>query len=281
MSSNSGILQIVATPLGNPGDLSPRAREALSHADGVLAEDTRRAGLLFARWGLTPPPFTSLHDHNEEERLAGILERLRAGERLALISDAGTPLLSDPGFRLVRACREQGLRVSPVPGPFAAAAALCACGLPPQPFVFLGFAPRKAGERRAFFRPFADLAASLVFYERKDRLPATLKAAAEVLGPREGCIARELTKVHEEFLSFRLDSPDDLPHDLLGEITVLLGPPPQGARSPEAVVDKILAEEEAAGGGAREAARRARERTRGWTARELYGRLQGRGRTRP
>ncbi|MDL2216435.1 16S rRNA (cytidine(1402)-2'-O)-methyltransferase [Desulfovibrio sp. OttesenSCG-928-M14] len=275
MSSKPGTLWIVATPLGNPGDLSLRARELLGSVDGVLAEDTRRSGQLFSRCGITPPPFTRLHDHNEEESLARITARLLAGEQLALVSDAGTPLLSDPGFRLVRACRQLGLRVAPLPGPFAAAAALSACGLPPQPFVFLGFAPRKAGERLAFFQPFAQIAATLVFYERKDRIQATLKAAASVLGPREGCIARELTKVHEEFLPFRLEAPDSLPLDLLGEMTVIIGPPEAVVRTSLADMDALLAAEVKRGGGARAVARRAKERSSGWTAREIYARVQG------
>ena len=156
MSSNSGTLWIVATPLGNPGDLSPRAREVLETADGILAEDTRRAGLLLSRCGLNvTTPFTSFHDHNEEARLPQVLELLQAGKTLALVSDAGTPLLSDPGYRLVRACRKAGIRVSPVPGPSAPVAALSASGLPPQPFVFLGFLPRKKAEQEAALRPYA------------------------------------------------------------------------------------------------------------------------------
>lgn len=246
----------------------------LSAVDGVLAEDTRRAGRLFALCGLSPPPFTSLHDHNEDERLDGLLARLRAGEQLALVSDAGTPLLSDPGFRLVRACRKEGIAVSPLPGPFAAAAALSACGLPPQPFVFLGFAPRKANERRAFFLPFADLAVTLVFYERKDRLRATLTVAGDLLGAREGCLAREITKTHEEFIFFRLPELEGLPDEPLGEITVIIGPPEARARSTDEEVDALLREEGASGIGAREAARRVQERSRGWTRKEIYGRLQ-------
>lgn len=274
MSSSSGILWIVATPLGNPGDLSPRARQVLTEADGVLAEDTRRAGLLFSRWGLAAPHFTSFHEHNESERHDGVLALLRQGRNLALISDAGTPLLSDPGFRLVRACREEGIRVSPVPGPFAPATALCACGLAPQPFVFLGFAPRKKGERESFFAPFAALAASLVFFERRDRLPATLAVAGKVLGQREICIARELTKTHEEFIFLNLDEAAELSQDLLGEITVVIGPPLAGARTSEAELERIAAEERKAGGGARETARRVKERVRGWSGKEIYRHMQ-------
>lgn len=274
MSSNSGTLWIVATPLGNPGDLSARARTVLSAVSGILAEDTRRAGALLARCGLVPPPFFSFHDHNEEARLPLVLARLQEGRDLALISDAGTPLLSDPGYRLVRACRDAGIRVSPVPGPSAPVTALCASGLPPYPFAFLGFAPRKEAEREAFFAPYAALPLTLVFFERKDRLAATLAEARALLGAREVCIARELTKEHEEFLFFRLEDCAALPETLLGEITVILGPPEQAMRSADDVADAVLAAESAAGGGAREAARRAQARLRGWTRKELYQRLQ-------
>lgn len=274
MSSNSGTLWIVATPLGNPGDLSPRAREVLSGVDGVLAEDTRRTGQLLARCNVACAGFTSLHDHNEEERLPSLLARLKEGKSLALVSDAGTPLLSDPGYRLVRACRREGIKVSPVPGPSAPVAALSASGLPPQPFAFLGFLPRKRAERRAMFAPFADLGITLVFFERKDRLPDSLADALAVLGPREACVARELTKTYEEFLFFPLEDHASFAADLLGEITVLLGPPMRGARSLPDEVDAVLAEEAALGDKARETARRAQCRLQGWSVKELYQRLR-------
>ena len=277
MSLNSGILWIVATPLGNPGDLSPRARETLAAVDGILAEDTRRAGLLLARCGIEPPVFTSLHDHNEAERVETVLGWLREGKQLALVSDAGTPLLSDPGFRLVRACRKAGIAVSPVPGPAAPLAALSACGLPPQPFVFLGFPPRKESERLSFFSPYASLPATLVFFERKDRLRSTLDAARRTLGNREGCIARELTKTFEEFIPFSLDALDAVPTELLGEITVVLGPPAGDFRTDDAEVDRIIAAEKRQGGKPRELARRVHLRVCGWNAKELYQRILDNG----
>ncbi|MDR2891749.1 MAG: 16S rRNA (cytidine(1402)-2'-O)-methyltransferase [Deltaproteobacteria bacterium] len=220
----SGRLWVVATPLGNPGDLSPRAREVLAAVDCVLAEDTRRSGLLLAACGVKAAGFMSLHEHNEQSRLKTILAELQQGRNFALVSDAGTPLLSDPGYRLVRACREQGILVSPLPGPSAPLAALSAAGLPPQPYVFLGFPPRKAGEVRKFFRPYLALPATIAFFERKDRLKNTLELLYELCGDREICIARELTKTHEEFILTELAKFGELP-ELLGEITVLLGPP--------------------------------------------------------
>ena len=278
MSSNSGTLWIVATPLGNPGDLSPRAREVLESADGILAEDTRRAGLLLSRCALAvTAPFTSLHDHNEEARLPQVLEWLHAGKNLALISDAGTPLLSDPGYRLVRACRAAGIRVSPVPGPSAPLAALSASGLPPQPFVFLGFLPRKRSEQEAVLKSYAALPVTLVLFERKDRLAATLAVAAAVLGPREGCIARELTKTYEEFLLFSLDDLSTLPEDLLGEITVIIGPPSGAERDTKETVRALIEAEKAGGLRDKEAARRVKEQVRGWSGKEIYQLMQSAG----
>ena len=270
MSSNSGKLWIVATPLGNPGDLSPRARDVLSRAHRVLAEDTRRTGRLLAECGVETNGFFSLHDHNEEERIPGIIALLREGHNLALVSDAGTPLLSDPGFRLVRACRNEGLAVSPVPGPSAPAAALSACGIPPLPYAFLGFPPRKQGEREAFFAPYRDLPLTLVFFERKDRLRETLAQAARLLGPREGCIARELTKPFEELILFRLEEYTTAPEDLLGEITVVLGPPLGNGRDGEERVRAAIAEENAKGGKAKEVAARVQTLVRGWSRKEIY-----------
>lgn len=272
MSLNSGTLWIVATPLGNPGDLSPRAREVLGSAHGILAEDTRKTGALFSRCGVKAAAFTSFHDHNEQSRLPQVLAWLKEGRNLALVSDAGTPLLSDPGYRLVRACRNEGIPVSPIPGPSAPLAALSASGLPPHPFVFLGFAPRKASEREALFAPYAALPATLIFFERKDRLSATLQSAFKVLGTREACVARELTKPYEEFLFFPLEEYAALP-DLLGEITVILGPPSALKRSPLQEVDRVLKDEAAQGGRRKDAVQRAQERLAGWSAKELYGRL--------
>ncbi|EPR41681.1 Ribosomal RNA small subunit methyltransferase I [Desulfovibrio sp. X2] len=266
-------LYVVATPIGNAADLSPRAAGVLAGADMILAEDTRRAGLLLKRLGIAGNRFVSFHDHNEAERLPQVLGHLRAGGSAALVSDAGTPLLSDPGYRLVGACREEGIRVSPVPGPCSFVAALSAAGLPPQPFVFLGFLPRSAGDVRKTLAPFAALPATLAFFERKSRLAASLGLAHEVLGERTVCVARELTKVHEEFILGELSAlARDCP-DVLGEITVLVGPPRAPGEASEDDIEAVLAEEAARGGKPREVARRAAARLPGTTAKELYGRL--------
>ncbi len=266
-------LYIVATPIGNAADLGPRAAAVLAGADAVLAEDTRRSGQLLARLGIQARRFVSFHEHNEAERLGQVLDVLRGGGTVALVSDAGTPLLSDPGYRLVAACRAEGLRVSPVPGPCSFVAALSAAGLPPQPFVFLGFLPRGAGAVRSLLAPYAALPATLAFFERKSRLRASLGLAREVLGERRACIARELTKVHEEFILGSLDGLSRDCPELLGEITVLVGPPEAPAPAGEADVDAVLAEESARGGKPREVARRAAARLPGVSAKDLYERL--------
>ena len=236
MPLTSARLWLVATPLGNPGDLSPRAVETLTRADLILAEDTRRAGNLLAAAQVAPKRLLSFHEHNETDRLPQVLEALCQGQVVALISDAGMPVLSDPGFHLVRACRAEGLPVSCVPGPCAEATAVAASGLPPQPYVFLGFLPRKPGDLRRILGQYARLPATLVFFERKDRLRASLDAAAECLGPRQVCVAREMTKTYEEFLLGRLDDPAFCQEDLLGEITVVIGPPEEIPASPDAEI---------------------------------------------
>ena len=268
--SRTGRLLVAATPLGNPDDLTPRVRRALGTVALVLAEDTRRAGLQFKRWGLSPAGrLLSFYDHNEDARIPQVLEALERGEDVALISDAGTPILSDPGYRLVRACREAGVEVSPLPGPCAPVAALSACGLPPLPFVFLGFLPRKAGDVRRVLEPYAALPATLVFFERKNRLAVTLDIAAEVLGPRQVCLARELTKDHEQFIVFDLPE-TPLPGELRGELTVVVGPPSQNAvMSAEELRERIRAERKV-GGRVKDIAKRVAAGAAGWTAKSVY-----------
>ena len=277
-------LYVVATPIGNDADLSPRARDVLLRAHAVLAEDTRRSGLLFARLGIDRKAqhegfkgFLSLHEHNEAGRIPQVLEMLDQGQAVALISDAGTPVLADPGYRLVRACRLAGLKVSPVPGPSAPAAALSACGLPPAPYTFFGFLPRQKGEVKRLFARHAATGATLVFFERKDRLVATLALAAECLGDREFAICRELTKHYEEFILGRLGAIEPERLAVLGEVTVVLGPEPLGGPglaldAPD--VDTVLAEELARGGKPREVARRVTERVPGLSVKEAYALLQ-------
>ncbi|MEM1438948.1 MAG: 16S rRNA (cytidine(1402)-2'-O)-methyltransferase [Pseudomonadota bacterium] len=196
-----GRLEVVATPIGNLGDASTRMREALAAADLVVAEDTRRTGRLLTQFGVDRPLF-ALHDHNEAEVVPGLIARMRDGARLALVSDAGTPAISDPGFRLVRAALAEGLRVSPVPGAVALIAALSVSGLPTDRFAFEGFPPAKAKARLASFQALADEPRTLVFYEAVHRIEASLRDAVTAFGAgRPAFLARELTKMHEQCVS--------------------------------------------------------------------------------
>lgn len=199
----AGKLLVVATPIGNLDDLSPRARAAFAIADLVACEDTRHTGRLLAHLGIKKP-LVSLHEHNERQRLPRLLADLREGKTIAVASDAGTPLLSDPGFLLIREAAAEGVRIEPIPGPSALLAALVASGLPPYPFTFAGFPPPKAGKRRTFYRGWADLGHTLVFFESPHRLLASLEDALAELGDRPVAIGRELTKMHEEVLRGRL-----------------------------------------------------------------------------
>ena len=275
MPLNANRLWIVATPLGNPGDLSPRAREVLASADLVLAEDTRRTARLLRECGIETRRLLSFHDHNEAERQEGVLRLLREGQCVALVSDAGTPLLADPGYRLVRACRKEGLAVSPLPGPSAPVAALSAAGIPPLPHSFLGFLPRDASGRDALFTAFAHVPGALIFFERKDRLKESLAQAARILGPRELAVCRELTKEHEDFIVGRLEDSDQLPDELLGEITVVVGPPEHTQRTPREEVLLLANAELAQGGKPRQIARRVQDAVRGWSGKEIYALLTG------
>ncbi|MDR3358268.1 MAG: 16S rRNA (cytidine(1402)-2'-O)-methyltransferase [Desulfovibrio sp.] len=269
----SSRLWVVATPLGNPGDFSPRAREILAGVDAILAEDTRRAARLCAGHGILPRRLLSFFEHNEEKRTEEALRLLKEGRSLALISDAGTPLLADPGYRLVRACRRGGIAVSPLPGPSAPAAALSAAGIPPLPYTFLGFPPRDAAGRKALFTAFAAMPGSLVFFERRDRLRASLAVAREIFGPRELAICRELTKTHEEFILTRLERAAELPEELPGELTIIIGPPESVERPPEREIRRLIAAvpaEERRRLKPRELARRLRDTAPGWSVKEIY-----------
>jgi 16S rRNA (cytidine1402-2'-O)-methyltransferase len=192
-----GRLQVVATPIGNMGDVSARARQALETAAAVAAEDTRHTGALLQALGIARP-LLSLHAHNETQRVPEILARLAAGETIALVSDAGTPLLSDPGYELVRAAVAAGIDVEAIPGPSAITTALAVAGLPVSRFCFEGFLPSRERERRAHLAQLADEPRTLVFFEAPHRITATLAdLAAELGNDRRAVVARELTKAHE------------------------------------------------------------------------------------
>ena len=275
----------MATPIGNLGDLSPRALGALRDADAVLCEDTRVTGGLLARHSVAAP-MLPLHDHNEDEQTPRVLARLRGGERLALVSDAGTPLVSDPGYRLVRAAIAEGLAVGAVPGPNAAVMALTLSGLPPQPFLFLGFLPPRAGPRAAALAGVraaerAGLSATLVLYEAPHRLPEALAAMAEAFGAeRPAAVARELTKRFEEVRRGTLAelAAHYSHHAARGEVAVVVGPAPAEATG-EAELDAKLGEALAAGMSVRDAAASVAEAT-GLPRRQVYARALEFGRSR-
>jgi 16S rRNA (cytidine1402-2'-O)-methyltransferase len=188
---------VISTPIGNLGDLSPRARDELAAAELVAAEDTRRTGQLLTTLGLSRP-LVSLHEHNETERIVELLEKLRAGARIALVSDAGTPLLSDPGFELVRRVAQEGMPVVAVPGPSAITAALSIAGLPTERFTFEGFLPARLAERRARIAELRHESRTLVFFEAPHRIAESLEDLATGFGAaRRAAVARELTKVFE------------------------------------------------------------------------------------
>jgi len=196
-----GNLYLVSTPIGNLGDISMRARDILATVDKIACEDTRITGKLLARLGLNKP-LISYREENENRLAPTLAAKLYSGESIALVADAGTPVLSDPGFRLVRECRRLNLPVTPIPGPFAASTALAASGLPTDGFLFAGFLPQKRAARRQFFQKYRDFNYTLVLYESTHRIGKFLEDAEFILGgERTICLARELTKVHETFLT--------------------------------------------------------------------------------
>jgi 16S rRNA (cytidine1402-2'-O)-methyltransferase len=203
MSQTKGTLYLVATPIGNLEDITRRALRVLAEVDLVACEDTRRTRALLEHFQIKART-VSYHEHNERERAVELADALEGGASVAVVSDAGTPALSDPGFRLVRACIERGLTVVPVPGPSALLAALTASGLPTDEFYFGGFLPPRTHARRQKLEPLRDLRATLVFYEAPHRIAQTLADACAILGEREAVVARELTKLHEEFARGRL-----------------------------------------------------------------------------
>jgi len=236
----NGRLQVIATPIGNLADLSERARAALAQADVIAAEDTRHTAALLKTLGLSKP-LISLHEHNELQRADALLARLAAGETVALVSDAGMPLLSDPGFTLVRRAVRAGVAVSVVPGPSAITAALAVAALPTDRFCFEGFLPARERERRARLAALAQERRTLVFFEAPHRIAATLADMAALLGAeRDAVVARELTKAHETIyrgtlreLARRAESEENFAR---GEITLVV----HGAAAVESAVDELL-----------------------------------------
>jgi len=269
-----GVLYVVATPIGNLEDVTLRALRVLGEVDLIAAEDTRRTRALLAHHGITRP-LTSYYDAVERRRAPAIIERLRQGERVALVSDAGTPGLADPGYHLVRGALAAGVAVVPVPGPSAVTALLSVAGLPADRFVFEGFLPSRPGPRAARLRALARERRALVFLEAARRLGAFLAAAETALGDREAVVARELTKRHAEMwrgtlgaLRVRVEQGGVV----RGEVTVLVAGAAAAERPAEPVtLDAEIRAGRAAGRGLRELAREIARRT-GLTRREIYRR---------
>ncbi len=266
----TGTLYIVATPIGNLEDITFRAVRILKEADLIACEDTRHTGKLLAHYGISKP-LVSYHEHNERARAEELLAELQAGKNVALVTDAGTPLISDPGYRLVAGARKLGIPVSPVPGPGAFLAALSASGMATDSFVFLGFLPPKKTQRRKVLESWKAIRSTLVCYEAPHRVIETLQDIAEVLGVREVALARELTKVHEEFLH---GTPADLLETLSrrpalkGEITLMVGKgdAPEPDQQPlQSAVDELLQ-----AGVPRMEALKTIARRRGLSKREVY-----------
>ena len=226
-------LYLVATPIGNLADISLRALEVLAKADLVACEDTRTTRKLLSAHGIGAS-LTSYHEHNATRVRPRLMERLKSGQVVALVSDAGTPLVSDPGYKLVEAAIASGIAVTAIPGASAGLAALTVSGLPTDRFFFAGFLPARAAARRRALAELAAVEASLVIYESARRLPAALADMAEVLGPRQGAVARELTKLHEEV---RRGTLCELAEHYggagppKGEVVVVVGPPERGGRA--------------------------------------------------
>ncbi|HET7371562.1 MAG TPA: 16S rRNA (cytidine(1402)-2'-O)-methyltransferase [Gammaproteobacteria bacterium] len=243
MSIEAG-LYIVATPIGNLGDFSPRARELLAAVDLIAAEDTRHSGKLLAHFGIATPR-VSLHEHNERERSAELVERLKRGESVAVISDAGTPLISDPGLPLVREARAAGVPVYTVPGPCAFVAALSVSGLATDRFTFEGFLPSRPAARRQRLADLADEERPLIFYESPHRIVSTLTDMIAAFGSdREGCIARELTKLYETVLTGPLETLRSRAEtESRGEwVIIVAGSEPRPAADIEWTLDVLSAE---------------------------------------
>ena len=217
----TGRLMVCPTPIGNMGDLSDRVRTALADADIVACEDTRRAGLLFAKLDIPRPRFVSYHEGNEEDRVGELVREIESGQRIALIADAGMPAISDPGYRLIRACIDRDLELEVLPGPTAVAVALVASGLPVDRWRFEGFLPRRPGELERVLQS----AETIIAFESPRRLPASLAALARLAPDRQAAVCRELTKMHEEVARGTIgELARRFREDVKGEIVVVIAP---------------------------------------------------------
>jgi len=232
-------LHVAATPIGHLGDVSARLRDALETADRIVCEDTRVTGKLLSALGLSGRPMAPYHEHNAEGMRPKILSELESGAAIILVSDAGTPLISDPGYKLVREARDLGVNVAAIPGPSALIAALSIAGAPTDAFSFMGFLPKGSGQRASLLNSLKDRTETLVFYETGPRIAASLQSITETLGPRPVAIARELTKRHEEVVEGTADVLAERYRDAppKGEIVLIIHP---GDAGDEVDLDALL-----------------------------------------
>lgn len=267
----AGTLYVVATPLGNLEDITLRALRVLKEVDAIAAEDTRHSRKLLAHYGIATP-LTSYHDHVERTRAPRLVERLKAGEDIALISDAGTPGIADPGYRLVRAAIDAGVRVVPIPGPSVVIAGLSVAGVPTDRFAFEGFVPARAAARRAFFERLQAEERTIVCFEAGRRLAASLQDLAEVLGDRSLVVAREVTKLFEDFVRGSARELAARASDLTprGEVTLFIAPGAEpAAATSEADIRAAVERLRAEGLHLKEIAKRVAKQS-GWSARDVY-----------
>ncbi|HEY6232010.1 MAG TPA: 16S rRNA (cytidine(1402)-2'-O)-methyltransferase [Pyrinomonadaceae bacterium] len=271
----SGTLYLVATPIGNLEDITHRAIRVLSEVDVIACEDTRHSKKLLNHYGISTPTI-SYHEHNERERATELLERLQAGRNVAVVSDAGTPAISDPGYRLTRLAIAAGVSVVPIPGPNALTAALVVSGLPTDEFFFGGFLPARSGARRARLAELRTIPATLIFYEGPHRIAATLRDAREILGERDAVVARELTKLHEQVVRGRLSELAErfsVAENARGEIVLLIDRTVIATdKEDESSITKLVEKLEAEGLDHRQALKRA-ARELGVSRDEAYRRL--------
>ena len=270
-----GTLYLVATPIGNLADITHRALQVLSDVDLIACEDTRHTHKLLNHYGISTKTI-SYHEHNEQQRSAELIDRLKQGTNIAVVSDAGTPSISDPGFRLVRAAIENEIVVVPVPGPSALITALIAAGLPTDEFFFAGFLPSRTNARRARLTELQSIPGTLIFYEAPHRLATTLADAYEILGEREAVVARELTKLHEEIrrgLLSKLAADYTEKTDIRGEIVVLIDRNVIGAAVTETVNVSTLVDQFERDGMDHRAALKKAARELGLSRAEAYRKL--------
>jgi len=272
----SGTLYVVATPIGNLEDITARAVRVLGEVDLIACEDTRQTRKLLDYYGISTR-LVSYHEHNEQSRSEDLLREILAGKNIALVSDAGTPLIADPGYRLVERALERGVAVSPIPGPAALLAALSASGLPTDSFLFQGFLPPKKGQRRKLLEELKPLQTTLVFYEAPHRILDTLDDIAEILGARPIVVARELTKIHEEFLRGTAQEARDAlagRPSVKGEITLMIGK--SGEREIDDTPIEVAVEKLVQSGVSRMEAYKTVARQRGLSKREVYKQINER-----